>query len=54
MDEVDEVPKPLECRVMRNDDKGWNWEVVAGYDVLAMGKQWGCISCPASRQGRET
>jgi len=37
MDEVDEVPKPLECRVMRNDDKGWYWEVVAGYDVLARG-----------------
>jgi hypothetical protein len=22
---------------MRNDDKGWYWEVVAGYDVLARG-----------------
>ena len=35
--DMDEVPKPLECRVMRNDDKGWYWEVVAGYDVLARG-----------------
>ena len=30
MDEVEEAPKTPECRVMRNDDKGWYWEVVAG------------------------
>jgi hypothetical protein len=34
MDEVEETP---ECRVMRIDDKGWYWEVVASYDVLARG-----------------
>jgi hypothetical protein len=37
MDEVEESPKTPECRVMPNDDKGWYWEVVAGYDVLARG-----------------
>jgi hypothetical protein len=34
---MEQVPKRLECRVMRNDGKGWYWEVVAGYEVLARG-----------------
>ena len=37
MDEAEEPPKRVECRIMRNDGKGWYWEVVAGHEVLARG-----------------